>query len=623
MKLCRVLAPIALVATALLLASAAWSQTSSGNVVGTVTDPQHAAIPGASILVTNISTGVTSRGATDKDGHFQVLNLPIGSYNVTVDHPGFQKTTTQAQTLQINQTVSFDIAMKLGSASQSVTVEAAVSGVETENATIGATVTGSAIHDLPLNGRNVLDLARLQPGVTPANGAVGGISIAGGRPDSVTYLLDGGMNNDLLSNAVVFNPNPDTIAEFRLLSSDYTAEYGRSGAGVISVVTKSGTNQLHGSAFDFLRNDALNANNFFNNVNGVKRDILKRNQFGATLGGPITIPGVVHGTDKLFFFVGYQGQRQTAVQTRNQTPTMTPAEITGDFSKSNPDGSGTPDPNVAAFLKANPFFQADPTKQQQAIIDPTTINPATAKYLALGLLPTSPTGLLNFGGSATSNNNQITTRVDYAPTASDKFSLTVGGTRGLTLNPFANANVPGFPDTTASNNYYVGLSHLHTFSPDLLNEFHFTVQRNNSLQSKPAATLPGPAALGFGVTPDLPIAPPNLDFDTGLSLGFSIQGPSNLVGTTWVYTDAVTWVHGRNTWKIGGGFSAYQQNMAFDFLGNSDFSFSGSPASTGNTYADFLLGIPNFLSQGPNAPSNIRQKSTYGFLQDDWRATNN
>lgn len=623
MKFRRALSPIALLAAALLLASAAWSQTTTGKVVGTVTDPQQAAIPGASILVTNISTGVASRGATDKEGHFEVLNLPIGSYNVTVEHAGFQKTTTQAQTLQINQTVSFDIAMKLGSSSQSVTVEAAVSGVETENATIGATITGSAIHDLPLNGRNVLDLAGLQPGVTPGNGAVGGFSIAGGRPDSVTYLLDGGMNNDLLSNGVVFNPNPDTIAEFRLLSSDYTAEYGRSGAGVISVVTKSGTNQLHGSAFDFLRNDALNANNFFNNVNGVPRDKLKRNQYGATLGGPISIPGVVNGTDKLFFFVGYQGQRQTDVQTRNQTPTFTPLELAGDFSKSNPDGSGTPDPNVAAFLQANPFFQSDPTLQQKAVIDPTKINAASAKYLALGLIPTSATGLLNFGGSATDNNNQLTTRVDYAPNASDKFSLTVGGLRDLTLNPFANANVPGFPDTTADNTYYVGLSHTHTFSPTLLNEFHFTVQRHNRLQAKPAATLPGPAALGFGVTPDLPIAPPNLDFDTGLSLGFSIQGPSNLVGTTWIYTDAVTWVQGRNTWKMGGGFSAYQQNMAFDFLGNSDFSFAASPGSSGNSYADFLLGIPNFLSQGPNAPSNIRQKTTDGFLQDDWRATNN
>jgi len=378
------------IALFLTLAAGAWSQAATGTVAGTVLDQQKAVIPGASIVVTNVANGVTSLGSSDKDGHFEIFNLPIGSYRVTVQHPGFQQTVTQAQTLQINQTLRFNITLPLGAASQSVTVTAEVSAVETENATVGDTVTGDAIHDLPLNGRNVLDLAQLQPGVTPANGAVGGFSVAGGRPDSITYLLDGGLNNDLLSNGVVYNPNPDTIAEFRLLTSDYTAEYGRSGAGVVSVVTKSGTNQLHGSAFDFLRNNDLNAANFFNNVNGLPRDVLKRNQFGGTIGGPITIPGVVSGHDKLFFFIGYQGQRQSQAQTQNQTAVPTPAELKGDFSKSNPDGSGTPEPGVAAFLAANPFFQPNPALQAQAIMDPTKINPVAAKFIAANLIPTDP-----------------------------------------------------------------------------------------------------------------------------------------------------------------------------------------------------------------------------------------
>ncbi|MGH9481258.1 MAG: carboxypeptidase regulatory-like domain-containing protein, partial [Terriglobales bacterium] len=611
----------AVVAVIVCAVSLSWSQAATGKVVGTVTDPAHASIPDATVQVINIATGVATPGKTDKSGHFQVLNLPIGNYNVAVEHAGFQKTITQAQALQINQTLEFDIAMTLGSSEQSVTVEAAVSGVETENATVGATVTGDAIHDLPLNGRNVLNLALLQPGVTPANG--GGFSIAGGRPDSITYVLNGGMNNDLLDNGVVFNPNPDTIAEYRLLSSDYTAEYGRNGGGVVTVVTKSGSNALHGSAFDFLRNGSLNANNFFNNFEGLPRDTLKRNQFGATLGGPITIPGVINGKDKLFFFVGYQGQRQSQTQVKSQTPAFTPLEIQGNFSQSNPDGSGTPDPNVAAFLAANPFFQANPALQAQAIIDPTKINSSSAKFLGLGLIPTSTTGLANFTGSQTDNNNQLLGRVDYNLSSRDQVSLTVGGLRDSQFNPFAHANVSGFPDTTTNYSYFTGISATHTFSPDLLNEFHFTVQRHNILQEKPAVNLPSPAALGFGVTPDLPIAPPNVDFDTGLTLGFSIQGPSNLVGTTWIYSDAVSWVHGRNTWKMGGGLSAYQQNMAFDFIGNADFSYAASTGSSGNSYADFLLGIPNFLSEGPNAPSDIRQKTSYGFLQDAWRTTDN
>lgn len=624
MKTSRIAVMLAALAALFLFPLAsAWAQAASGVVLGTVLDPQQAVIPGATVTVINTATGVASLGATDKDGHFEVQNLPIGSYTVTVEHAGFQKATTQAQALQINQSLRFRITMKLGATSQSVTVEAAVSGVETENATIGATITTSAIHDLPLNGRNVLDLAQLQPGVTPANSAVGGFSVAGGRPDSITYLLDGGLNNDLLSNDVVYNPNPDTVAEFRLLSSDYTAEYGRSGAGVISVVTKSGSNQLHGSAFDYVRNGDLNANTFFSNLNKIPRDQLKRNQFGGTIGGPITIPGVVNGQDKLFFFVGYQGQRQTDVATSNQITTFTPLEIQGDYSHSNPDGSGTPDPNVAAFLQANPFFQANPGLAAQGILDPTKINPVAAKVIALKLIPTAANGLVDSTGSATDNNNELTGKVDFAPNTKDRFTATLGGRRRARLIPFSHANVPGFPDTTTNNAYFLGVSHIHTFSPNLANEFHFTAQRTNSLQSKPAATLPPPAALGFGVTPDLPIAPPDIDFDTGLQLGFSIQGPSNLVGTTWAYTDAVTWVRGRNSWKFGGGFSAYQQNMAFDFLGNSDFSFAASNGSSGNSFADFLLGIPNFLSQGPNAPSTIREKTSYGFMQDDWRMTNN
>src|SRR6185437_6278701 len=252
----------------------------------------------------------------------------------------------------------------------------------------------------------------------------------------------------------------------------------------------------------------------------------------------------------------------------------------------------------------------------------TKINSVAAKFIAAKLIPTDPSGLLTSIGNATDDNNELTGKVDFAPSTSSKFSLTMGGFRRARLSPFANANVAGYPDTTTNNAYFLGLAHTWTFSTDLLNEFHFNVQRSNSLQSIPAVTLPNAAALGFGITPDLPIAPPNLDFNNGLSLGFSIQGPSNLVGTTWAYNDAMTWVRGNHTWKFGGGYSAYEQDMAFDFLGNGDFSFGGSGISDAGI-ADFLLGVPNFLSMGPNAPSNIRQKSTDAFVQNQWHMTPN
>src|SRR5436309_11310866 len=211
-------------------------------------------------------------------------------------------------------------------------------------------VTANQIQSMPLNGRNTLDLALLQPGVIPSiaggnlnvcGGTSTCFSVAGGRQDSVTYLLDGGVNNNLLNNGVVLNPNPDMIEEFRILTSTYNAEYGRNGGGIVSVVTKSGTNEFHGTAYDYVRNDALNANSFFNNAGGLPKDILKRNQFGGTLGGPAM-------KDRLFFFGGWQSQRQSRLQTSPKLNTFTPAELNGDFSRSNASHTG-PDTNVAAF----------------------------------------------------------------------------------------------------------------------------------------------------------------------------------------------------------------------------------------------------------------------------------
>ena len=179
---------------------------------------------------------------------------------------------------------------------------------------------GRADQNLPLNGRNTLDLALTQPDFSsPVQSTVAGTwTVAGGRPDEVTFLLDGGSNNNVVYNGVTLDPNPDTIAEFRILANNYTAEFGHSGGGVVSVVTKSGTNSLHGSLYDYFRNTDLNANDYFLNATAQPRAVLNRNQFGGTLGGPVVIPKVVHGKDKLFFFFGYQGQRQTGTQIGSQ-----------------------------------------------------------------------------------------------------------------------------------------------------------------------------------------------------------------------------------------------------------------------------------------------------------------
>ena len=325
------------------------AQDATGRIFGTVYDQQGAVIPEVQITVTNMATQDARIATTNKEGSFQLLALPIGNYKVTAEHTGFRTVVSAEQKLLINQALRIDFKMEVGAENQTIDVGAEAAPVETVNPTLGQSITGRTLTNMPLNGRDMLDLALLQPGVTESNDdndGAGNYSIAGGRTDSVTFLLDGGLNNDLLDNSNVLDPNPDAVAEFRILTSDYTAEYGRNGGGIISVVTKSGTNQIHGSLFEFIRNRAFDANDYFNKQQGLPRLDLKRNQYGATLGGPIV-------KDKAFFFLAYQGQRQVQAIPIIDSPVYTPQELNGDFSEADrttaclPISCRCPDPVVA------------------------------------------------------------------------------------------------------------------------------------------------------------------------------------------------------------------------------------------------------------------------------------
>jgi len=616
------------------------AQDPTGRIIGSVTDPQGAEVPNVQIIVTNIKTGISKNGLTDNQGFYQIMDLSIGVYRVTMDHEGFREFVLDNQTLQINQSLRLDGKLGLTTRTEVVSVNARPNVVETVDPTIGGSVTGRVLTDAPLNGRNALDLALLQPGVMPHNPddrSSGSYNIAGGRSDSVTFLLDGGQNNEILGNGVVFNPNPDNIAEFRILENNYTAEYGRNSGGVISEVTRSGTNEWHGSAFDFVRNGSLNANSFFNKndpSNLLPRDSLRRNQAGGTFGGPISIPRVVNGKDRFFFFLGYQQQIQSSTVSSTGQPVPTPAQLGGDFSQSGQPGNGQPascpnaDSNVAAFLLANPFFQSDPVAAACAIIDSSKINPIAKNYISAGLVPTSLTGLLNSQSAAQNNNKEVTTRFDLNLAKKDQLSVTLGGFRNPTLIPFdpTASGAPGYGSRDNVNNYFANFVYGHMFSTNTLNEFRATLNRNNILNATPQRVLPGPSALGFtNVSPDQTTGPPILIFDSsGLTLGFSPQGPTNLVQNSFVYSDTVSWVDGHHAFKAGGGLSAYQSNIDFDFFVDGAFDFVGQGGiGTGNDFADFLTGQPIDFQQGPRARTNARTKFAFGFAQDEWRENKN
>src|SRR5580700_3442454 len=456
---------VVLVALLMLAAVPALPQAANGRVVGTVSDPGGAVIAGAKVTVTNTGTDVHWETTTRQDGSYQVLELPIGNYSVTVQQEGFGRAVTQPSELQINQTLRIDVSLSIGQLSQTVSVESQATQVETVNPTVGGTVVGQAVQELPLNGRDTLTLAATLPGISGTPSGTGqaagtGFSIAGGRYDEISFLLDGANNNSVTSSGVTFDPNPDTVAEFRILMNNYTAEYGRTGGGIISVVTKSGTNQLHGSLFDYLRNQDLNANDFFANLTGAPVPVLKRNQFGVTLGGPIVIPKLFNGKDKLFFFFGYQGQRQVSTSVGALTPTYTPGEIGGDFSHAI---NGGPDPVVAAFLQANPYYQSNPALAAKAIINPATLSPVFLNYVKAGVIPTSPTGVFLPQLNVPNNADEFTGKFDILPTTTDHISVLLGHNQ----NPYnaslggaftSGANV-GFPSTNILTSGLISISY--------------------------------------------------------------------------------------------------------------------------------------------------------------------
>lgn len=437
----------------------------------------------------------------------------------------------------------------------------------------------------------------------------------------MTYLLDGGLNNNLLSNGVTFNPNPDAVQEFRILTSNYTAEYGRNGGGVISVVTRSGTNELHGSVFEFLRNEKLNANNFFNNRNGIDRPVLKRNQFGGSLGGPVVIPKLFDGRNKLFFFSAYQGFRQSDVQIGTGQPTFTQSELQGDFSRSNTTRTG-PNADVVAFLRQFPYFQPNSALASQGIIDPSRINSVARKYIQAGWIPTSATGQIFPQGSRRDDRDESTNKIDFTPTDKDRIAVTLGyNTRNL-LTPIGGSGitVTGWPVSTLQDQYFGNVTYTRIFTPALLNELRFTAQRAAQSQNVPAISRPKPADLGITINSDRPSGPPALFFDSGMGIGFNPNGPTDLINNTYALYDSATWTKGRHTLKGGFLVSSYQNNTVYDYYVNGAFSFGPSTdTTTGNDFADFLIGLPYNYFQSPSAPSNIRTKSWAGFVQDEWR----
>ncbi|HUO31833.1 MAG TPA: TonB-dependent receptor [Bryobacteraceae bacterium] len=614
------------------------AQTSNGTIRGRVTDSSGAIIPAATVELTSIERGTVSSSVTNEAGLYLFPTVQPGDYRLTVQKEGFKQSQLDKVTVDVGANLQENFTLALGSVKESVTVASEASQVDTVSSTVSTVVTGAPIEDLPLNGRDTLQLALTAPGVTPsivalnsgntAAGVPGGeFTIAGGRDNAITYLLNGGDNTSVTYGVPVVDPNPDTVAEFRIIENNYSAEYGRSNGGVVSVVTKSGTNALHGTAFDYLRNTDFNANNFFNqDTPGAyqARPILRRNQFGGTIGGPITLPKIVKGKDRFFFFFGYQGQRQNSIQVNPQVTTYTPAELAGNFSQA-PGGAPA---SLVGFLQTHPYFQPNPQLAAEGIIAPSSISPVTQGYITNNLIPTSPTGTLTPNGPALDNRDEFTIKTDFNITAADRLAITLVRFHNPFDYPFVQSgapNVPGFPGDDTFDNYFGNVGYTKVISPTIVNEFHLTAQRDYNSLNNPAIKLPTSNALGIQNTPDDATGPAMMLLNaSNLQLGFNINGPAYYADTTYAYEDSVSWIRGKHSFKAGASLAYVQNNAFFAFASNGAFSFDG-PAGIGSgvDLADFLMGIPDYYYQYPGAFSAVRSHQVAAYLQDEWKVKSN
>ncbi|HEV2177474.1 MAG TPA: carboxypeptidase regulatory-like domain-containing protein [Terriglobia bacterium] len=582
------------------------AQEATATLGGAVKDPSGAVVAGATVTLTDSQTGISRQAKASADGNYLFTLVPIGKYELAAEATGFSKFDQTGIVLDINQNARQDITLQIGSTTQVVEVSGNVKQVDTVSATLGKVETEQRILDLPLVGRDTLQLGLLQAGVfapDPDDGSGNPFSVSGQRSESLTFLLDGADNNDFLGNNIILSPNPDAVQEFKIITNNYQAEYGRTSGGIVNQVIKSGTNSFHGSGFEFVRNDALNARDFF--IPDVTP--FKRNVFGGTVGGPIK-------RDKTFFFASYQGTRRREGQVAPVNTTLTPAERGGDFSS----------------LLASGVQLVNPVTGANYVNNQVPVNPISANYIAKYVpLPNVGTNGFVSAPSGRIRDDQMIYRVDHNFNETNTLSGVYLFENSSDFFPFeilngasTGGNVPAGSAFTDANRFQTGsITWTHTFGPTLINEARFAANRSAGLTAVPVDHTT-PQQLGFtNVNPDDPAgaAPPIMSVTGGFELGPSPQGPTKIHDVTFQWQDTVSWQHGHHSFKFGGDIRRIRNNFDFDFYNNGSFFFGEFGSLTGNSLADFVGGFPEEFFQFSKAIYGIREGSYYGFAQDNWK----
>jgi len=612
----------------------------TASITGTVTDQSGAAVPNAAITVTSPEHGISRTGASNASGDFLFSALPIGSYNLIVTATGFKKYEAKGIILRVAEKARADVMLQVGAAKEEVTVEGTnVAQVETQSSELTGTVTGKEITQLELNGRNFTQLATLVPGVTNqtgqdeaqvgVNGSVA-FSINGGRTEYNNWEIDGGDNMDNGSNVTLnVYPSIDAIAEFKVLTSDYGAQYGRNASGTVEIETKAGTSQFHGDVYEFVRNDAFNATPFFQTT----VPAYKKNDFGYTLGGPVYIPNVYNtNKQKTFFFWSQEWRRDRVPNLFPETIVPTAAERVGNFNdlcQSSPSDcpvqpsmlNGVPNPNAGQPFPNNqvPFNPDDPTVTALEALIPAPNPPGGNTWTAAPTLPT------NWREELFRIDHNFTDRIRgtfrYIHDSWTQIYPTPLWTSGTSF-PTVQTNFQG-PGVSMVARLTV------TASPTLLNEFvasyttdHITLGLVGAWQR--------PSGMTLGLFPDNGGKVPGIGLGGGIfdgiaeDPGYVNNGPLNS-NPTYTYRDNITKIIGSHNLQFGGYFVAAEKNEVPQpgYSTNGFLQFStDSSISTGNAFADLLVGnVSTFTQQRSSIKTYNRYKIFEPYFQDDWHVT--
>jgi len=612
------------------------AQQGTGGIFGTVTDPVGAPIVGANVTALDVATNVVTKGATGANGAYIFPRLPVGNYTVTAEQSGFKSLVRTGVVLQVDQRAEVNLQLSLGSVQEKIEVVGDAPLVDTANATQGEVIENRRIADLPLSGRNALSLMYLAPNTKAQAGtsgfadrgtALSNVSINGGPSSINAFLLDGGTNNKAYLQDLNVNPTVDAIEEFKVESGVMSAEYGFTLGGVVNMVTKSGTNDFHGTAYEFVRNNAFDARNAF----ALSITPYRYNQFGGAIGGPMWLPKLYNGRNRTFFFFNFE-HWQYAYANSVISTVPTAAQRAGDFSKLlTATGALTPIYDPASTI-ANPNGSGYVrTAFPGNIIPASQVNPVSVKYLSYLPLPNrTPSNVFTQANNlialapSTLHMNQFPIKIDHR--FSDKDNLFVRFYYFQHYNDNGGSYIWSSPLWDYRYDYFTAknttINETHTFSATLFNEFHLSLARNH------LATTAASYKSGIVTTLGLPPSIPDLEIpvvSAGLP-GNAATDVTNRGETTWQLVDSVTWVHGGHALKMGFDARLQQSNNYQPSSMSGSYTFASAltsnpqvPSGTGSNLATFMLGQVSGASIATFLGESESSHSFSPYVQDDYR----